>query len=122
MELTDHERNKRYAEVCKLRAMTPDQRKQEIYSAKKASFLLVRKPETLEADRRKQRQVMANPDVKKRKIKKSSYTAVKYIPADNAGGEVEYTGEALLTLINFYVVVCLLLDAQQRIDDERNHG
>lgn len=103
MELTEHQQNKRRALIKKLRAMSPDERREEIYSAKEASLLLKREVETLEKDRRTQRKVMADPDAKKRKLKKSSYAAVKYIPADNPGGEVEYTGEALLTFIDIRI-------------------
>lgn len=103
MELTEHQQNKRRALIKKLRAMSTEERREEIYSAKEASLLLKREVETLEKDRRTQRKVMADPDAKKRKIKKSSYTAVKYIPADNPGGEVEYTGEALLTFIDIRI-------------------
>ena len=103
MELSDMERNARRAEIMKLRAMTPEQRREEPYSPPKASKLLMRSVETLEKDRRTQRKIMTDPDVKKRKIKKSSYAAVKYIPADNPGGEVQYTGEALLTFIEIRI-------------------
>ncbi len=103
MELTEHEQNKRRAMIKKLRAMSPEERREEIYSAKEARLLLKREVETLEKDRRTQRKVMADPDPKKRKIKKSSYAAVKYIPADTPGGEVEYTGEALLTFIDIRI-------------------
>lgn len=99
MELSDIQRNQRRAEIMKLRAMTPEDRRLEIYTASKASLLLMRDKETLEKDRRTQRKTMAESDEKKRKIKKSSYAAVEYIPADNPGGEVEYTGEALLSFI-----------------------